>query len=66
MYLTLTEKLNEFLLSQELFSQNPGPGYYDPIEPINQKYFFTKKISNQNDNPKKNKSQKKIISESIR
>ena len=56
----LKKKLNEFLLSQELFSQNPGPGYYDPIEPINQKYFFTKKISNQNDNPKKNKSQKKI------
>ena len=41
----LKEQLNEFLLSQELFSQNPGPGYYNPIDPINQKYFFTKQIS---------------------
>ena len=40
----LKKRINEFLLSQELFSQNPGPGYYDPIEPMNQKYFFTKKF----------------------
>ena len=41
-----SDKFNEFLLEQELFSQNPGPGYYDPIEPVHQKYFFKKDILN--------------------
>ena len=36
---------NEFILDQEIFSQNPGPGYYNPIEPCNQKYFFKKNYS---------------------
>ena len=38
--------ISELLLDQELFSQNPGPGYYSPIEPCNQKYFSKKNISN--------------------
>ena len=37
---------NELLIAQELFSQCPGPGYYSPIEPVNQKYFNKKNISN--------------------
>ena len=41
-----SDKFNEFLLEQELFSQNPGPGYYDPIEPVHQKYFFKKDMIN--------------------
>ena len=30
---------NELLIDQELFLQTPGPGYYSPIEPVNQKYL---------------------------
>ena len=37
---------NELLVDQELFLQTPGPGYYSPIEPVNQKYFHKKNISN--------------------
>ena len=37
---------SELLIDQELFLQTPGPGYYSPIEPVNQKYFHKKNISN--------------------
>ena len=37
---------NEMILNKELFSQNPGPGYYDPKLPINQKYFNKKNLDN--------------------
>ena len=43
-------KFNEFLLEQELFNQNPGPGYYDPIEPVHQKYFYKKDVLNDSGN----------------
>ena len=36
----------EKLLNEEYFSQAPGPGYYDPIDSPNQKYFTTKNIKN--------------------
>ena len=58
----LKEKINEFLLSQELFSQNPGPGYYNPIDPINQKYFFTKQISDRGVPQKRSKKKPDRIS----
>ena len=58
----LKDKINEFLLSLELFSQNPGPGYYNPIEPINQKYFFTKQISDRGVREKKYKKKLEKIS----
>ena len=44
--INFSEKFKEFLLDQELFSQNPGPGYYNPIEPQNQNYFYKKTITN--------------------
>ena len=42
----LSNDLNDFeqLLNSEYFSQSPGPGYYDPINSSNQKYFDTKKV----------------------
>ena len=34
------------LLNSEYFSQAPGPGYYDPIDSSNQKYYNPKNIKN--------------------
>ena len=34
------------LLNSEYFSHSPGPGYYDPIDSQNQKYFKQKNILN--------------------
>ena len=45
---------NEMILNKELYSQNPGPGYYDPILPNNQNYFNKKNMHN-------NPASKKII-----
>ena len=39
-------KKNELLVDQEIFSQTPGPGYYDPIESVNQNYFYKKNFQN--------------------
>ena len=36
----------EKLLNSEYFSQVPGPGYYDPIDSSNQKYYKPKNIKN--------------------
>ena len=41
-YFNILDKNNEFLIDQDIFSQTPGPGYYDPIEPVNQQYFNKK------------------------
>ena len=42
------DNVNEFdkLLNSEYFSQNPGPGYYDPIYLPDQKYYKPKKNIN--------------------
>lgn len=34
------------LLNSEYFSQSPGPGYYDPIDLSNQRYYNPKNIKN--------------------
>ena len=48
----LSKNIKEFneLLNSGYFSENPGPGYYDPIDLQNQKYFKPKiKIDNNNE-----------------
>lgn len=51
----MSKNIKEFneLLNSEYFSDNPGPGYYDPIDLPNQKYFKPKIKSNNNNEGKK-------------
>jgi len=47
----LSKNIRQFneLLNSEYFSDNPGPGYYDPIDLPNQKYFKPKIKSDNNE-----------------
>ena len=52
----LSKNIKQFneLLNSEYFLENPGPGYYDPIDLPNQKYFKPK-IKTDNNNNKENR-----------